>query len=337
MAMITRVNQDELAVKAPNRIDFAGGTLDLYPLFLLEEDALTINAAISIYSHAWVRKRRDRKILLCSKDQKIRNVFSDLSKLPKKGPLHLLAEAVRFFHPPFGLEVTALNEAPKGSGLGASSALLVALMNAMARLTGKPLNKMLLMHDASLVEAKILGIPTGKQDYAAALFGGFRAYHWQPSGCRMEPLRPSSAFRRKLRLHSLLVFSGESHMSARSNWEVLRRYMENEKKTRKAIRQIKALAHQMLSAFKKEDLSQIAECLNREWFYRIKLAKEVSTPKMASLERELSRKGLMGMKACGAGGGGCLFVLVEPSRREEAEEIIQRQKCQLLPFEFVER
>lgn len=335
--MAGRVNSEVVSVSAPNRIDFAGGTLDVFPIFLLEEEAVTINAAITIYSQATIRRRKDRRVLLFSRDQKKRELYASVEHLPKRGPLHLLAEAVRFFHPSFGVEVITDNEAPRGSGLGASSALLVAVMRGLGELTGKKLQRTTLMHDASLVEAKVIGIPTGKQDYGAALFGGFKAFIWTCSGYAIQSFAISPQFRKKIESHSLLVFSGVSHFSARSNWEILKRYIERDRRTRRAIQGIRQSAHAMVQALHQADILAVADALDREWFHRKQLALEVSADSIERMERELRGHGLLGIKACGAGGGGCLYLLVEPEVKDEAAEVVARLGGRVLPFSFLGR
>lgn len=324
-----------ISVSAPNRIDFAGGTLDVYPIFLLQEGAVTVNAAISIYSHARVATRRDRKFVLYSKDLGKRKPFADLSALPRKGPFHLIAEAIRYFSPRGGLTVETENEAPKGSGLGASSALLVSLMKALSLATGRPLSRRQILHDASLVEAKVIGIPTGKQDYGGALFGGFRAYRWGMDRQQIKNLRVSKKLRRAMEERFLLAFTGISHFSAESNWQVLKRYVERDRRTQAAIRRIAQVARRMELAFENQDLPAIAELVSEEWFHRKQLALEVTTDRLSAMEEALREIGVKGFRACGAGGGGCCLVYAEEGQKAQAAAIIQRLGGRILPYRFV--
>lgn len=324
-----------ISVSAPNRIDFAGGTLDVYPIFLLEEGAVTVNAAISIYSHARLAKRRDQKFALRSIDQGRRKLFANITALPRRGPFHLVAEAIRYFSPRAGLTVETENQAPKGSGLGASSALLVSLMKALSLATARPLSRRQILHDASLVEAKVIGIPTGKQDYGSALFGGFRAYQWGMDGQRIKTLRTSKAFQRAMEERFLLAFTGVSHFSAESNWQVLRRYVEKDRRTRAAIRRIAQVARRMEKAFEAQDIPAIADLLSEEWFHRKQLALEVTTDRLSAMEEALRAIGIKGFRALGAGGGGCCLVYAEEEQKAQAASTVEKLGGRILPYRFV--
>ncbi len=119
----------ELVVSAPNRIDLAGGTTDLYPLHLLLDGGFTVNAAISVASRARFRPLESGGVRIVSEDLAEQLEAASPEDLPRSGPLALIARAVRAVPPPGGVEIITCNEAPKGSGLGASSALLVAVLS----------------------------------------------------------------------------------------------------------------------------------------------------------------------------------------------------------------
>ena len=117
-------NSHEIYAEAPNRIDLAGGTLDIYPLYLFLEGGVTVNAAISISSKVSVHSRKDGRIAIYSKDLKKHLEARSPQDLSLGSQFDLLVRVVRYYLPAGGATVTTLNEAPKGSGLGASSALL---------------------------------------------------------------------------------------------------------------------------------------------------------------------------------------------------------------------
>ncbi|HEX6987835.1 MAG TPA: GHMP kinase, partial [Bacillota bacterium] len=146
---------------APNRIDLAGGTLDLYPLYLLLDGGLTINAAVSIASRVEAWSRDDGRIVIRSQDTGTALEAEGYDDLPLEGPLALAARAARYWRPPGGCELLTANQAPRGSGLGASSALLVALCAALAALCGEPPARDRLVRVAADLEAQVIGVPTG--------------------------------------------------------------------------------------------------------------------------------------------------------------------------------
>ena len=106
---------------APSRIDLAGGTLDIYPLYLFEEGGVTVNMGIDVGSRVRLTPRADRRIVLRSVDTGAEQSAARLEELELGGALDLVARLVRFYAPETGLDVEMENRAPRGSGLGASS------------------------------------------------------------------------------------------------------------------------------------------------------------------------------------------------------------------------
>ncbi|RJQ05842.1 MAG: GHMP kinase, partial [Bacillota bacterium] len=174
--------------RAPNRIDLGGGTLDIWPLYLLLGRGVTLNVAVSVYSHVALDDEPGGGYRLVSEDTGYENAAKSLGALDFDGPLGLVARAVRYFDPPPGLRVVTRNEAPQGSGLGASSSLLVALLAALERLTRRAPGSTDLVNLAADLEAQVIRVPTGKQDHYAGVYGGANAIWFEPGRNRVESL-----------------------------------------------------------------------------------------------------------------------------------------------------
>ena len=173
----------ELVVTAPNRIDLAGGTTDLYPLCLLLEGGFMVNVAVSVTSRVIFRPMRGGGIRIVSEDldAEIRAASPDV--LPLVGPQGLLARAVRAVPPPGDVEILTLNEAPTGSGLGASSALLVAVLTGLLALRGEQLADDRIIDLAASIETAAIG---KAQDVVSIQFtGGWAIADHCPSGNRL--------------------------------------------------------------------------------------------------------------------------------------------------------
>jgi D-glycero-alpha-D-manno-heptose-7-phosphate kinase len=160
--------EEPFRVTAPNRVDLAGGTLDIYPLYLLVDGAMTVNAAISVRSVVDVRPFRRGLFRLHSGNYGVSVLSSDSHHVPIDGKLGLLSRALRHVPAVTGAEILVHNEAPLGSGIGASSALLVALMLAMGRLTGSGRPWSDTARAAADIEAAHLRTLTGRPDHLAA-------------------------------------------------------------------------------------------------------------------------------------------------------------------------
>lgn len=89
-----------------------------------------------------------------------------------------------------GLRLTTRGESPAGAGIAGSSALNIAICGALARFTDQDLDPEALMDVAKDVEAQVIHVPTGLQDYRPAMrrHCGARTGGWPPGprgpGCR---------------------------------------------------------------------------------------------------------------------------------------------------------
>src|SRR5438105_5405845 len=138
---------------APCRIDLAGGTLDIWPLYLFLDGGLTVNIGIDLFSRVTIHPREDRRVHLRSLDTGAELEAASVDELPLGGPLDLVARAVRFYRPAGGIDLTTENAAPKGSGLGASSSLLICLSGALNAYNGVDLSPDRLVDCAANLEA----------------------------------------------------------------------------------------------------------------------------------------------------------------------------------------
>src|SRR5216117_574957 len=155
--------------KAPTRVDFAGGTLDIWPLYLFHPGALTVNAAISLYASCVIETQDpgDNRIKLVSRDIKCEESFASFAALvkAKRYRLPLLAEIAKFFHPQGGFTLTTDSEAPAWAGIGGSSAMAVAICAALDRFTGAGKSKEDWIHISRDAEAIVINVPNGTQDH----------------------------------------------------------------------------------------------------------------------------------------------------------------------------
>lgn len=328
----------KITARTPNRIDLAGGTLDIYPLYIFLQGGYTLNAAIDLYSDVEIETRDDDLFVLESQDLNERLEISrqDLEAgEADQGPFRLIVAALRYYQPATGLRVVTHNGAPKGSGLGASSALLIALSGALDRLNRSLDNGETLIRAAADLEAWTIGIPTGKQDYYAALYGGLQALHFNVRGVRRERLNLSAEFMQSLNAGLLLSFTGESHFSGTNNWNMTKRYVDDMGDSRAALKAIQATSLQLYNALKQEDLDAVYALLNQEWHNRKSLADGVTTPQIERMIAAAKAAGAQANKICGAGGGGCLLTLCPPDKRAAVEKALGSTGAQLMQHRMV--
>jgi D-glycero-alpha-D-manno-heptose-7-phosphate kinase len=315
----------------PNRIDLAGGTLDLYPLYLFEEGGITVNMGIDVSSRVRITPRADRTVRIRSLDTGAEKSAARVEELDLGGPLDLVARVLKFYAPSTGVEVETENRAPKGSGLGASSALLIALTGALNALNETGLDDETIIRYSADLEAQSIRVPTGKQDYFGAYYGGLNAIHWGIRQNERREIPVSDEFLRTLAGRLILTFT-EPHFSGISNWDMFRNYIEDTGGTRAAMRVINETAHEMAAVLENEDFIGFAQVLEREWQNRRSLATSVSTPQIDAMMEAAHGAGAMANKLCGAGGGGCMITFVEQGAQEAVKDVLISHGATLIPY-----
>ncbi|HXD51072.1 MAG TPA: hypothetical protein VN689_04225, partial [Burkholderiales bacterium] len=230
--------------KAPCRVDLAGGTLDIWPLYLYHDNAVTLNFAVNRYASCTLETRPDSRIVLRSRDLGAEEVFADLEALrsAKRYQLPLLAYLVKFFAPPTGINLSTDSEAPAGAGISGSSTLIIAVASALNKLTGAgyPIEK--LREIAQNIEAQIIQVPTGAQDYYPAMYGGVSAIELSPLGIVRKAI-PIDL--RDLNERIVLAYTGEPRNSGINNWEVTKAHIDGDAKVRRNFDRIASIAHAM--------------------------------------------------------------------------------------------
>lgn len=321
-------------VVVPNRVDLAGGTLDIYPLYLLVGDAMTVNAAVAVHSEVLVRPYQSGAARLYSADFGMAVTAADTHGFSLGGKLGLLSRALRHFPAVSGVEIRVGNEAPVGSGIGASSALLVALMLAAGRVTGAVPRREETALAAMEIEAAHLKNLTGRQDHLAALRGGIQGIRFLPGRIDARRLSPGGRAGTMLRDHAFLAHTGIAHHSSDVNWRMIRGAIDGDRAALRKFRGIAAAAREAWEAVSAADPGGTAAAIAAEWAIRRTLAPGVSTPAVEALSSDRRfRRLVSGAKLCGAGGGGMLFGLLrDPGGRDAAEALLSGAGMTVLPF-----
>ena len=214
--------------------------------------------------------------------------------------------------------------------MGASSSLLMCASKALSLFSERDdsINDLILF-GASL-EAQSLRIPTGYQDYYGACLGGINGLEFRVSGHNIRTLYPSPEFLQELNDSLIVTFTGISHFSGTNNWNMLKRFIDNEDDTVERMKEIEEIAHNMWEALICEDLRKVASALDREWQNRRKLAEGVSNDKIDALMSAAKGAGAWASKICGAGGGGCMVTICPKNKREKVIKAIESHGGQII-------
>lgn len=316
---------------APTRIDFAGGTLDIPPLYLFHQPALTINVAINLYATVTVRETKGRGIHLVARDQNKQAVWASSNQIDwrKDRFLELMGRLLRSVGPVSGINVTTDCQAPAGAGTGGSSALAIAATAALARLKKIRMARPELIEYARAIETQTIRVPTGYQDYYAAVYGGASEIEFGPTGIVRRPVA-AGEFLGELEHHLLLVYTGRPRFSGVNNWQLFKRHMDGDPKVVRFFERLKSNAVAMREAFLRQDLRAVAAALNEDWAIRKAMLPGMSTPFIDTLIRLSRRAGALGARVCGAGGGGCILFLVDSASRPRLEKSLAAYRARIL-------
>jgi D-glycero-alpha-D-manno-heptose-7-phosphate kinase len=326
----------KITAKAPCRVDMAGGTIDIWPLYLFHAAPVTVNFAVDRYASCVLETRADSRITLRSRDLNSQEEFESLAALraAKRYKLPLAAYVVRYFAPAAGLDLVTNSEAPAGAGISGSSTLIIALAATFNKLTntGHKLEK--LREIAQNIEAQIIRVPTGCQDYYPAMYGGVSAIDLTAAGIVRQPVAVDLE---DLNERLVLAYTGEPRNSGINNWEVMKAHIDGDRAVHRNFDRIAQIARAMRQALEKPDWNEVARLLRQEWANRKKNAPGITTPLIDRLVEATRRAGAVGAKVCGAGGGGCVFFLVERGAKSRVSEAIQREGATVLPVRVAPR
>jgi D-glycero-alpha-D-manno-heptose-7-phosphate kinase len=304
--------------------------MDLWPLYLFHPGAVTVNFAVNVLTRCKVTRLTDDKIRLRSIDTKVEEEFRNFGEFcsARKFKHPLAAHLVRFFAPDGGFEVETHSESPAGAGISGSSALMIATTAALARYTGRKLDREQMRVIAQNVEAQLIKVPTGCQDYYPALYGGVSAIHLNPDGVHHSAVRVAPE---ELDRRFVLVYTGAPRKSGINNWEVFKAHINGDKKIFHNFERIGEIARAMHHALSMADWKQVAKLIREEWKLRKTNSPKISTPMIEKLIAVALRQGALAAKVCGAGGGGCVVFLCEPENREHVSAALRSYGGQVLP------
>jgi D-glycero-alpha-D-manno-heptose-7-phosphate kinase len=320
-----------ITAQAPCRADLAGGTIDLWPLYLFHPGAMTLNFGLEILTTCRIVPLEGSRIELCSVDTHCKESFADIDELlSTRKHLHVLAAyVVRFFAPEHGFRLETDSQSPAGAGISGSSALMIATTAALARFTGREIDLEKMRVIAQNIEAQIIQVPTGCQDYYPALYGGVNAIHLDPDGIRRAavPVAPE-----EIEMRFVLAYTGAPRQSGINNWEVFKGHIDGDKHVFRNFEKISAISRDMHQALLRHDWEDVARLLREEWKLRRTNAPGITTPLIDKLIDVAKQNGGRAAKVCGAGGGGCILMMVEEGAKEAVAHAVAEAGGRILPL-----
>ncbi|MCX7870166.1 MAG: hypothetical protein N2485_01115 [bacterium] len=321
---------------APNRIDLCGGTLDIFPLYILLGTSITINVAINIFSNCIIENITDNEYMEIEiKDlNRIYNI-KDLNQIKDLSEAKLIYESFKTLNIDIlkGYKILTYNEAPLKSGLGASSSLLITIIKNLLKIN-KSLytnyNDYDIIDTASFIEAKVLHTLTGKQDYIAAINGGINVIFFDKNQYVIEKINQQELIK-NLENHIVLAYSGFEHESGNLNWKVVKNVLDKELETINKLKKIQEISEDLYELISTNDIEKIGLLVKQEWNIRKTLTKEHTNTIIENFLNEVD-KYAFGYKLCGAAGGGTIFIIT--NQKEKVINIMKEFNLMELPFKI---
>jgi D-glycero-alpha-D-manno-heptose-7-phosphate kinase len=317
-----------IRARAPLRLGLAGGGTDLSPYSDLFGGA-ALNVTIGRFATASLKLRADDTVILRADDFGIEEHHS-VGELPTDSGLVLHRGVYNRMLREFldgrqaGIELSSSIEAPPGSGLGSSSALVVAMVEAFREAFDLPMGLYDVAHVAVEIERNELGMAGGKQDQYAAAFGGMNFIEFLP-GDRVivNPLRVASQILNKLQCSIIICLTGQSRVSDAIIREQISAMTSSGSLALDALHALKQDAIDMKRALLAGDINELARIMDNSWTQKKATAHSISNPKIEILEKVARENGAQAGKISGAGGGGFMMFIVDPRDKARLTSALQ--------------
>lgn len=303
--------------RAPLRITLGGGGTDLKSYYS-KYGGFLIAAGINRYCTILANKRFYDSIRLSYSQMEIRDSVDEIEH-------RIFREALRLTGINRNIELHSTSDVPANSGLGSSSCFTVALLNALHTYNGDYISKKDLAEEACHVEIDILGEPIGKQDQYMATFGGITCLTFGKDGSVLvEPLRISDETIEQLESNLLFFFTGKE----RSASEILKEQDEKSKKNDpdmdQNLHQIKDIGLKTREYLEKGQVDVLGDLLHVHWETKKKRSQKMSDPFIDECYEEARKKGALGGKLMGAGGGGFFMFYCKNNQKHMVTESLNK-------------
>lgn len=324
---------------APLRLGLAGGGTDVSPYCDLY-GGMVLNATINLYTHCSIEETSDGMISINSHDSGCFKSYITAESLEIDGDASLIKGVYNRVQKDYHIgkksfKITTYSDAPAGSGLGTSSTMVVCILKAFTEWLYLPLGDYEMARMAYEIERNELGLSGGKQDQYAATFGGFNFMEFNKEGTVIvNPLKIKRWVIDELEASIVLYFTGASRSSAAIINEQKKNASEGNQDVIAAMDKIKASAVDMKVSVLKGDIDSFAGILKESWEEKKKMAKSISNPMIQEAMDIAMASGAIAGKVSGAGGGGFIFFVVDPARRIDVINALQKLGGTIMPFQF---
>lgn len=324
--------------KAPLRLGLAGGGTDLNT-YCDEYIGYVLNATISLYVHCTIEQTNNDKIIFEANDINQSIELESKTHLDLNGNMDLYKGVYNrivkdYIKKPLSFKLYTYSDVPSGSGLGGSSTLVVAVIKAFAEWLNLPLGEYDIARLAFEIEREDVGIVGGAQDQYAATFGGFNFMEFfSKKRVIVNPLRVKNWIIDELEDSIVLYFTNITRQASQIEQE--KKSLLEYKKSLEAMHEVKNDALTMKEALLKGDIGNFADILGKSWQAKKMVSKNISNSEIDKIYDLAINCGAYSGKVSGAGGGGFMFFMVEPTKKIHLVKELNKQQGEVINFEFV--
>lgn len=323
------------STQCPTRIDLAGGTIDLWPLWAIIDNCVTVNVSIDIYTSCEIEALNSSEVIIEAPDIKKTWKFNTVEEVytSTDESLVFFKAHISYWKPSKGFRISTRSMSPVGGGLGGSSSLSIAIFKTFQKWLGPTdIDIHTMVAHCSHIEAQVLVTPTGLQDYYGAASVGLNIIPFNTHGPKIfTTQKHNDVFNNSI----IVVYTGKSHHSGINNWGVLKKFIDKDKTTTQALHQIRNVALQMRAACENADWDKLPALFTKDFEAREMLSEDFMSPEIAELKKITDKAGAIGFKICGAGGGGCVAVWCKPETKAAISQEITKNKYQVLNTRFL--
>ena len=321
-----------IAARSPLRISFAGGGTDVEP-FSKEYGSAIVNATIDLYAEVCISKRAEKSVLVNSIETGEKIELTAWGDADLKS--HLVSACGLILSPEQreGLELSFSSPVAPGSGLGASSALVVAMTKALSVYSGKELYESSLANEAFNIERNHMKIAGGFQDQFSSAHGGLNFLESKNENIKVKRIQTSRDFILELESNLILADLSLPRTGQHIIEDQQKNFLEKKTKTVDAMKRQLELGYLMRDAFQEEDFPLIGQLMNKSWKSKQDFSDKINNNMIRGIMSDLEEYGAIGSKITGAGGGGHLLILTNRPNRQRLRKYLA-SKTTLRDFAF---
>ena len=302
----------QIKANAPTRIDLAGGTIDIWPIWAILGEATTINVAIDLPS----------EVIVSIPSKRFKNTPNNTKNALINGVLEYYNSNCNLTQQ---IDIKIKSYYPKRAGLAGSSSVLLSLISCLDAYLEIKRSYAETINLASNLEAKILRGPTGTQDYYPILWGGINVMHYCLNQVKHELIPLEGEIYESFKDSILLVKPKGFHESGNLNWILIREFIEGKENTIFQINRIMEAANLVYDSLQDGNVTEFYKGINIDMSARKSFGKDFVPEALCRLEEELGKRNLNGAKICGAGGDACLALFCRPRKRETVAQFIEEK------------